>query len=120
MGGSLEPIPLGLHARRGRSAAPATAGLLSALPVRLHSPAATGIHGLTPSVAHLYRNRLFAAVTAGCYVRRTHGRRAGTQRVDRDLVTDRARAHLRLPRRADRDLSLIHISEPTRLGMISY
>src|SRR5450830_1700371 len=54
----LEPIPLGLHARRGRSAAPATAGLLSALPVRLQSPATTGIHGLTPSVAHLYRNRL--------------------------------------------------------------
>src|SRR5450830_124717 len=55
---TLEPIPLGLHARRGRPAAPATAALLSALPVRLHDPAATGIHGLTPSVAHLYRNRL--------------------------------------------------------------
>ena len=61
----LEPIPLGLHARRGRSAAPATEGLLSALPVRLHNPAAAGIHGLTPSDAHPYRNRLLGVVPGG-------------------------------------------------------
>src|SRR5450756_2596789 len=34
--------------------------------------------------------------------------------------TDHARAYTHRPGRAQRDLSLIHISEPTRLGMISY
>src|SRR5664280_3581467 len=40
---------------------PATVELLSVLPVRLHSPTAAGIHGVTASSAHPYRNRLFAA-----------------------------------------------------------
>ena len=76
MGGgapSLEPVPLGLHARGGRSAAPTTEGPLTALPVRSHNPSATYIHGLTPSNAHPYRKRLLLRVlllppSAGCAI----------------------------------------------------
>jgi hypothetical protein len=57
----LGPIPIGLHTRRGRSAAPAAAEPFSALPVRLHDPPATVIHGLTASVTHSYRDRPLGA-----------------------------------------------------------